>query len=75
MISMCSVMLELLKGALEAESLVKPFFLMIGLQVRNTAFSQYVRQETDMTLPTECRWTIIFRGSVSEVLSSLLEPL
>lgn len=26
MISMCSVMLELLKGALEAESLVKPFF-------------------------------------------------
>lgn len=34
MISMCSVMLELLKGALEAESLVKPFFLMIGLQVR-----------------------------------------
>lgn len=27
-----------------------------------------------MTLPTECRWTIIFHGSVSEVLSSLLEP-
>lgn len=28
-----------------------------------------------MTLPTECRWAIIFHGSVSELLSCLLEPL